>query len=241
MTRHRAPRHAGGPVTGRTSSTRGGAAARRSPSRWPSSSAAGAGWSSRASRSSVVRASSTSSPRPAAGADRRRSASRVAIARATGWSSASPSGTRSTACSASRSARSSPGAPATPRTSTCPASCYSCGYARGAAGLGRRCASRWSAGSGRWSLAGGKSDWRDDPRLLRTFSWLTVLWARRLARQGGRAGAGSTCADQDDRARHRPARARLPAVRAAARAHRLGRPPGDPARPSRPRRRLSAA
>lgn len=30
-----------------------------------------------------------------------------------------------------------------------------------------------------WSIivAGGRSDWRRDPRLLRTFSWLTVLWA----------------------------------------------------------------
>lgn len=29
-----------------------------------------------------------------------------------------------------------------------------------------------------WSViaAGGKSEWRDDPRLLRTFSWLTILW-----------------------------------------------------------------
>jgi hypothetical protein len=30
-----------------------------------------------------------------------------------------------------------------------------------------------------WSViaAGGTSDWRRDPRLLRTFTWLTVLWA----------------------------------------------------------------
>jgi hypothetical protein len=29
-----------------------------------------------------------------------------------------------------------------------------------------------------WSVivAGGRSDWRDDPRLRRTFTWLTVLW-----------------------------------------------------------------
>jgi hypothetical protein len=29
-----------------------------------------------------------------------------------------------------------------------------------------------------WSVvvAGGKSDWRADPRLVRTFTWLTVLW-----------------------------------------------------------------
>jgi hypothetical protein len=29
-----------------------------------------------------------------------------------------------------------------------------------------------------WSVivAGGRSDWRDNPRLVRTFSWLTVLW-----------------------------------------------------------------
>ena len=26
-------------------------------------------------------------------------------------------------------------------------------------------------------MAGGKSDWRKDPLLLRTFTWLTVLWA----------------------------------------------------------------
>jgi hypothetical protein len=30
-----------------------------------------------------------------------------------------------------------------------------------------------------WSVlfAGGRADWRDDPRLLRTFTWLTLLWA----------------------------------------------------------------
>lgn len=30
-----------------------------------------------------------------------------------------------------------------------------------------------------WSVivAGGRSDWRDDRRLLRTFTWLTLLWA----------------------------------------------------------------
>jgi uncharacterized protein DUF3159 len=30
-----------------------------------------------------------------------------------------------------------------------------------------------------WSViaAGGRSDWRRDPRLLRTFTWLTVVWA----------------------------------------------------------------
>ncbi|MEV4760193.1 DUF3159 domain-containing protein [Micromonospora sp. NPDC049559] len=29
-----------------------------------------------------------------------------------------------------------------------------------------------------WSvlMAGGRSEWRDDPRLVRTFTWLTVLW-----------------------------------------------------------------
>ncbi|MBB5872406.1 hypothetical protein F4553_005840 [Allocatelliglobosispora scoriae] len=30
-----------------------------------------------------------------------------------------------------------------------------------------------------WSVVadGGRKDWRDDPRLVRTFAWLTVLWA----------------------------------------------------------------
>ena len=42
-----------------------------------------------------------------------------------------------------------------------------------------------------WSViaAGGRSDWRQDPRLVRTFGWLTVLWGVVwLAKVGVQAG-----------------------------------------------------
>jgi Protein of unknown function (DUF3159) len=40
-------------------------------------------------------------------------------------------------------------------------------------------AARWPLVGWIWSivLGGGTTRWRDEPRLLRTFSWLTVLWA----------------------------------------------------------------
>lgn len=42
-----------------------------------------------------------------------------------------------------------------------------------------------------WSviIAGGRAEWRDNPRLIRTFSWLTVLWGVVwLAKVGVQAG-----------------------------------------------------
>ena len=88
-----------------------------------------------------------------------------------------------------------------------------------------------------WSviMAGGKSDWRKDPLMLRTFTWLTVRVGAGVDRQGGRAGVALP--RQAGRpARHRPARARHAPVRAADRPDRLGGPPGDQKPPAgRPR------
>jgi hypothetical protein len=41
-----------------------------------------------------------------------------------------------------------------------------------------------------WAIlaAGGRHDWLDDPRLLRTFQWLTVAWALSLVVRGGVQG-----------------------------------------------------
>jgi uncharacterized protein DUF3159 len=45
-------------------------------------------------------------------------------------------------------------------------------------------------------MTGGRSDWRDDPRLMRTFTWLTLVWAVVWIAKVS-AQAGLYLADQD--------------------------------------------